>query len=106
MNGRKPECPDAGTESDDRNGFGEDFKHTSTRWNTGRIGDVCRVVPGYAFKSRDWQTEGVPVVKIKNITGNNSVDLAMTDCVPESLLTPKLQKFVLKDGDIGAFLNQ
>jgi type I restriction enzyme S subunit len=57
-------------------------------------------VPGYAFKSNDWQTDGIPVVKIKNITGSNSVDLATTDCVPESLLTPKLQKFVIKDGDI------
>jgi type I restriction enzyme S subunit len=69
-------------------------------WNIGRLGDVCRVVPGYAFKSRDWQTTGIPVVKIKNITGDNSVDLATTDCVTESLLTPKLQKFVINDGDI------
>ncbi|WP_165498785.1 restriction endonuclease subunit S [Chlorobium sp. N1] len=72
----------------------------STTWNTGRLGDVCRVVPGYAFKSSDWQADGIPVVKIKNITGNNSVDLATTDCVPQGLLTPKLQKFVVKDGDI------
>jgi len=72
----------------------------STTCNTGRLGDVCRVVPGYAFKSSDWRTAGIPVVKIKNITGSNSVDLATTDCVPESLLTPKLQKFVINDGDI------
>lgn len=72
----------------------------SGAWNRGRLGDVCRVIPGYAFKSSDWQDEGIPVVKIKNITGDNSVDLTEIDCVPESLLTPKLQKFVLKDGDI------
>ena len=72
----------------------------STVWYRGRLGDVCRVVPGYAFKSSDWRTAGIPVVKIKNITGNNSVDLATTDCVPESLLTQRLQKFVIKDGDI------
>lgn len=72
----------------------------SATWNTGRLGDVCRVVPGYAFKSSDWRAAGIPVVKIKNITGSNSVDLATTDCVPESLLTPKLQKFVINDGDI------
>jgi type I restriction enzyme S subunit len=72
----------------------------SRAWNRGRLGDVCRVVPGFAFKSSDWQTHGIPVVKIKNITGNNSVDLATTDFVPESLLTSKLQKFVIKDGDI------
>ena len=72
----------------------------SDAWNRGRLGDVCRVIPGYAFKSSDWQDEGIPVVKIKNITSDNAVDLTATDCVPESVLTPKLQKFVLKDGDI------
>jgi len=72
----------------------------SDPWKRDRLGDVCRVIPGYAFKSSDWQTEGVPVVKIKNITTDNSVDLTEADCVPESVLTPKIQKFVLKDGDI------
>lgn len=70
------------------------------RWKRARLGDVCRVIPGYAFKSSDWKNEGIPVVKIKNITDDNTVDLTEVDCVPESLLTPKLQKFVLKDRDI------
>jgi type I restriction enzyme S subunit len=69
-------------------------------WNKGKIGDVCNVIPGYAFKSSDWQDEGIPVVKIKNITADNSVDLTTTDCVPHRLLTPKLGKFVISDGDI------
>jgi type I restriction enzyme S subunit len=69
-------------------------------WKRSRLGNVCRVIPGYAFKSSDWQAEGIPVVKIKNITTDNAVDLTETDCVPELLLTPKLQKFVLNDGDI------
>jgi len=72
----------------------------SSMWVKGRLGDVCRVVPGYAFKSSDWQTSGIPVIKIKNITSNNSVDLATTDCVPEGLLTSKLQKYVINDKDI------
>ena len=72
----------------------------SEPWKRTRLGDVCRVIPGYAFKSSDWQAEGIPVVKIKNITTDNAVDLTETDCVPESVLTPKLQKFVLNDGDI------
>lgn len=69
-------------------------------WNKGKIGDVCNVIPGYAFKSSDWQDEGIPVVKIKNITADNSVDLTTTDCVPHRLLTQKLGKFVISDGDI------
>jgi len=72
----------------------------NTTWNTGRLGDVCRVVPGYAFKSSDWQKTGIQVIKIKNITSDNSVNLVNSDCVAESLLTPKLQKFAIRDGDI------
>lgn len=72
----------------------------SEPWKRARLGDVCRVIPGYAFKSSDWQAAGIPVVKIKNITADNAVDLTETDCVPESVLTSKLQKFVLNDGDI------
>jgi type I restriction enzyme S subunit len=69
----------------------------NTTWNTGRLGDVCRVVPGYAFKSSDWQKTGIQVIKIKNITSDNSVNLVNSDCVAESLLTPKLQKFAIRD---------
>ena len=69
-------------------------------WPKERLGKVCQVIPGYAFKSGDWQSDGIPVVKIKNIKGDSTVDLTETDCVPESVLTKKLQKFVLKDGDI------
>jgi len=72
----------------------------NTSWKTCRLGDVCHVIPGYAFKSSDWQDSGIPVVKIKNIRDDNSVDLSETDCVSESLLSQKLQKFVLKNGDI------
>ena len=69
-------------------------------WETTQLGRVCRIIPGYAFKSRDWQTKGIPVVKIKNISSDNSVDLLSTDFVSESVLTPRLEKFVIKDGDI------
>ncbi len=69
-------------------------------WGKGKLGDVCRVIPGYAFKSSDWQNQGIAVVKIKNIKGDNTVDLTETDYVPESIFVPKLEKFVLKDRDI------
>ena len=71
-----------------------------TTWETTQLGSVCRIIPGYAFKSSDWKAKGIPVVKIKNISSDNSVDLLTTDFVSESILTPRLEKFVLKDGDI------
>jgi type I restriction enzyme, S subunit len=72
----------------------------SANWSEVKLGDVCNVVPGFAFKSKDWSEHGIPVLKIKNITSNNTVDLSDVDHVPSALLTPKLEKFVLMDGDI------
>ena len=70
------------------------------KWPTVRLGQVCRVVPGFAFKSEDWSTAGIPVVKIKNIREDTTVDLSESDCVPPVLLTPRLSKFVLKNNNI------
>jgi len=72
----------------------------SKAWHKGVLRDVCRVIPGYAFKSRDWRNEGVPVVKIKNIREDSTVDISEADYVAEDLITPKLQKYILHDGDI------
>ncbi len=68
-------------------------------WQRVPIGTVCKVVPGFAFKSKDWKDHGIPVIKIKNIRSDHSVDCNEVDCVPEHIYTPKLVKFVLKDDD-------
>jgi type I restriction enzyme S subunit len=70
------------------------------KWPITTIGNVCRVIPGFAFKSRDWSTSGIPVVKIKNIREGCTVDLADCDHVPSDLLTARLSKFTMADGDI------
>lgn len=37
-------------------------------WYIGCVGDYCSVKSGYAFKSSWWQSNGIKVIKIKNIT--------------------------------------
>lgn len=69
-------------------------------WEPTELGSCSQIVPGYAFKSKDWQESGVPVVKIKNITENNCVDIESADCVSESLISDKMYKFMLKTGDL------
>ncbi|MBY0472992.1 restriction endonuclease subunit S [Patescibacteria group bacterium] len=66
---------------------------------TVRLGDIAEVIPGYAFKSTDFvETKGVPVIKIKNITNDYRVSIDDVIYIPESLLTKKLEKFiVIKD---------
>jgi len=68
-------------------------------WEVGKLGDVSCVIPGYAFKSKDWQKTGIPVIKIKNINADNTVDLQKTDFVSQSILTPKIKKYLLKGGE-------
>ncbi|ADP71142.1 restriction modification system DNA specificity domain protein [Rhodomicrobium vannielii ATCC 17100] len=69
-------------------------------WPFVRLGEVCEVTPGYAFKSQDWSHAGIPVVKIKNIAGDGTVDLNDVDCIPPTLFSRKLGRFELRDGDI------
>jgi type I restriction enzyme S subunit len=69
-------------------------------WEVRNLGDVCRVIPGYAFKSKDWQSDGVPVIKIKNIQQDNSIDVQDTDFVSENVFQNTNEKFVLEFGDI------
>ena len=69
-------------------------------WKLGKLADVCRVIPGYAFRSSDWQSSGVPVVKIKNIQQNNTIETENTDFVSDAVFQATPSKFVLGHGDI------
>ena len=69
-------------------------------WQSVQLGDVCEVVPGFAFKSKDWQDSGIPVIRIKNIRDDRSVNTTDCACVPSKLLTERLRKYLLYDGDI------
>ena len=68
-------------------------------WEVGRLGDLCSVVPGYAFKSKNWQDTGVAVIKIKNINSDNTINIQNVDCVSPEILLPKLDKYQLENGD-------
>ena len=62
------------------------------------FGDYASIDSGYAFKSAEWQSEGYPVVKIKNI-GNGVVDL--DDCAYISEESAKrAREFKVHGGDI------
>lgn len=36
-----------------------------------RLGDVATYINGYAFKSTDWSNEGIPIIRIQDLTGNS-----------------------------------
>jgi len=70
------------------------------KWPEAPLGRVCRVIPGFAFKSADFCDDGIPVVKIASIQDNYQVDFTDAQCWPLQLFSERLEKFLLKDKDI------
>ncbi len=68
-------------------------------WDEGCVGNLASVKSGFAFKSKDWQQEGNPVVKIKNISGNGTVDTINCDCVSGSV-AEKAASFAIPIGSL------
>ena len=80
-----------------------------SEWKEVKLGDVAEVLSGYAFKTKDFVEEGIPVVKIKNIVPP-IVDIGDTQYVSEELYKEKI-KYGLKYNDIlismtGSHINQ
>lgn len=63
-----------------------------------KIGEFCKVIGGYAFKSGDFTNSGVPVLKIKNIS-DKSLLLDSLDFLPERFLEIP-DKYKVSQGDV------
>jgi len=67
------------------------------KWEKVEIGKVSKVISGFAFKSKDFQSVGTPIIKIKSIKDENIV-LDESDCVDSAIEVPI--RFHLSKGDI------
>lgn len=68
-----------------------------SEWREYNLGEIAEVVPGYAFKGKDFTNNGVPIVKIGNI---NPPLVNLSECqkiAPEKVIG--LGKFKLTKGD-------
>ena len=64
-------------------------------WKCVKLGDVCTFLNGFAFDSKDFQKEGIPIIRISNI-GKESIDLS--NCVySKDILS---SNFEVIDGDL------
>lgn len=68
-----------------------------SEWKEYKLGDIAQVIPGYAFKGKDFGSFGYPVVKIGDINPPN-VDLATCMRIPDEKVRG-LEKFILRYGD-------
>lgn len=67
-------------------------------WRLGTLADIAVYQNGYAFKTRDWQDTGHPVVKIGNVKPG-IIDIVGTSCVSSDTVMG-LERFLLKRGDL------
>ena len=67
-------------------------------WLVGSLSDLATYQNGYAFKTKDWQDAGHPVVKIGNVKPG-IIDIAGASCVSTSVIGG-LDRFRLKRGDL------
>ena len=80
-----------------------------SEWKKEKLGDYVEVLSGFAFKSKDFTSEGVPVIKIKNISLPN-VSLEDLSYVPMTIVTQN-PRYILSRGDVliamtGSHINQ
>ena len=73
-------------------------QRTASEWRKVALGEIAQVRSGYAFKSADWTSMGIPVVKIANVKVGN---LTMEGCasVPPAVAS-QAGRFNLQEGDI------
>ena len=43
-----------------------------TKWQQLKLGEIATFVNGYAFKPSDWNDTGIPIIRIQNLTNDNS----------------------------------
>ncbi len=69
-----------------------------SEWKEVKLGEFVKVQGGYAFKSKDFRSNGIPLVKIKNLI-NNKIDLTEADYVDEKFLEIA-SNYIINNGDV------
>ena len=67
-------------------------------WDVKKLSEICNVLPGYAFKSKEYKNNGVRLFKIANVSFGVT-DWQDISFLPENFLE-KSKKFNLYEGDI------
>jgi type I restriction enzyme S subunit len=67
-------------------------------WHEGTLGEITGILGGYAFKSKDWTNQGVPVVKIGSVKPG-IVNLNEVSFVSENV-AEEAKRFRLCPGDL------
>src|SRR4051794_30197251 len=66
--------------------------HPTAEWTESTLGDLADYINGYAFKPTDWQEQGLPIVRIAQLTEAT----AQFDRYPGRLP----ERYLIDDGDL------
>lgn len=74
----------------------QDF--SNCKWDMVKLGDVCELKRGFAFKSEDYVSSGILNFRVTNIGNNGAPDLTDSKYLPENFLI-KYADYQLSEGD-------
>ena len=69
------------------------------QWRNVTFSELCRVQGGYAFKSSDYQSEGIPLIRISNLVNGEVTIDGKTPRLPPTYVTD-YSEFLLRTGDV------
>ncbi|RRI02308.1 hypothetical protein EH240_12640 [Mesorhizobium tamadayense] len=55
-------------------------------WSLKPLGALCNLTNGFAFKPSDWNSDGVPIIRIQNLNGGQDFNFFKGTFVPEKYL--------------------
>ena len=77
----------------------KEFKDLPEGWKWVRLGEVCKVQCGFAFKSEEFSEDGIPIIKITNISDQRVILNDKDSYLPYNKIR-FYQDFIIKEKDI------
>lgn len=67
-------------------------------WEKKRLGDVCSILNGFAFKSREYVSSGIRIIRIANVQDGYISD-ELPQFYPDELIS-MFEKYLLQENDL------
>ncbi|MCB1190193.1 MAG: N-6 DNA methylase [Leptospiraceae bacterium] len=68
-------------------------------WERVKLGEVARILGGYAFKSQEFKKKGIQIIRIGNV-GMGFIDITKQPSFIDETRLNEFNKYIIKDGDI------
>lgn len=69
-------------------------------WEWARLGEVASLSTGYAFKSGDYESTGIFVLRVTNISERGTISKDDAVYIPKEKITPRIRNYYLQADDL------